>query len=369
MRPLISGKPKNGSQPINRWSAEATSVSAATQAGVHYRADRQSAMQQFINIAQAHLAGPSFVTIGNFDGLHRGHQALLRQVLQVGQQALATGAIHTEPQSILITFDPHPLTVLRPDIPLLLLTTPQERLELAAQLGIDYGIVQCFTPEIAQLEARDFIRLLKTHLGLAGLVVGPDFALGHGRKGDLHTLQALGKEFDYTLYVIDPVVQTEKPVRSRVIRQAIQAGDTTTATELLGRFYSVTGEVITGDQRGRQIGIPTANLQTPLDKLLPANGVYATRTHLQADAGSRYFHSVTNLGVRPTVDGVQRRLETHILDFPPADHTGDLYGQTLTVEFVARLRDEQRFSGLDALLLQIQRDIEQARTLLQGMAQ
>ncbi len=326
-------------------------------------------MQQFVNIAQVHLPGPSFVTIGNFDGLHRGHQTLLRQVVQVAQQAFVTGTIQTAPQSVLITFDPHPLTVLRPDIPLLLLTTPQERLDLAAQLGIDYGIVQCFTPEIAQLAARDFIQLLKTHLGLAGLVVGPDFALGHGRKGDLDTLRELGKEFDYRVYVIDPVVQTAKPVRSRVIRQAIQAGDTTTATDLLGRFYSVTGEVITGDQRGRQIGIPTANLQTPPDKLLPANGVYATRTHIQFNAEKRVFNSVTNLGVRPTVDGVQRRLETHILDFPPKNHTGDLYSQTLTVEFVARLRNEQRFSGIDALTAQIQLDIEQARMLLQAMPQ
>ncbi len=330
-------------------------------------------MQQFVNIAQVQLPGPSFVTIGNFDGLHRGHQALLRQVVQVGQQAWQTGAVKTPPQSGLITFDPHPLTVLRPDIPLLLLTTPQERLDLAAQLGIDYGIVQCFTPEIARLEAHDFIRLLKTHLGLAGLVVGPDFALGRGRKGDLNTLRDLGKEFDYTLYIIDPVVQTEKPVRSQIIRQAIQLGDITTAADLLGRFYRVRGEVISGDQRGRQIGIPTANLQTPPDKLLPAKGVYATRTHIQADhqsgEGKRAFNSVTNLGVRPTVDGAQRRLETHILDFPPVNHTGDLYGQTLTVEFVARLRDEQRFSGIDALVAQIQLDIEQARALLQGMPQ
>ncbi len=324
-------------------------------------------MQQFVNIAQAALSGPSFVTIGNFDGLHRGHQALLRQVIQVGQQALATGAIHAAPQSALITFDPHPLAVLRPDMPLRLLTTPQERLDLAAQLGIEYGIIQCFTPDIVQLTAREFIHLLKTHVGLAGLVVGPDFALGQGRKGDLATLRALGQEFDYTLHVIEPVVQTAKPVRSRIIRQAIAAGDTTTATDLLGRFYSVTGKVITGDQRGRQIGTPTANLQTPPDKLLPANGVYATRTHVSTLGDKRVFNSVTNIGVRPTVNGVEQRLETHILDFPPADHTGDLYGQTLTVDFVARLRDEQRFSGLDALIAQIQLDIAQARALLEGM--
>lgn len=322
-------------------------------------------MQKFVNIMQAQLPGPSFVTIGNFDGLHRGHQALLRQVIAVAQEAFATGTIKAQAQSGLITFDPHPLTVLRPEIPRLLLTTPAERLALAAQLGIDFGIVQSFTPAMAQLEARAFIELLKSHLGLAGLVVGPDFALGRGRKGDLNALRALGQEYDYTLHVIEPVVQAAGPVRSSSIREAIQAGDVATAAELLARFYSVQGEVVQGDQRGRQIGIPTANLQTPPDKLLPANGVYATRTKLDREE-SHYFNSVTNLGVRPTVDGIQRRLETHILDFPPAAHSGDLYGQMLTVEFVARLRDEQRFSNLDALVAQIQLDIKQARQVLQA---
>lgn len=323
-------------------------------------------MQKFINIAQVQLPGPSFVTIGNFDGLHRGHQALLRQVIAVAQEAFATGAINTPPQSGLITFDPHPLAVLRPQKPHFLLTTPQERLDLAAQLGIDFGVIQSFTSKIAQLEAHEFISLLKTHVGLAGLVVGPDFALGRGRKGDLNTLRALGETYGYTLHVIEPIVGREGPVRSSLIRQSLQEGDVTTAADLLGRFYHVQGEVISGDQRGRQIGIPTANLQTAPDKLLPANGVYATRIMIQQEE-KRYFNSVTNLGVRPTVDGIQRRLETHILDFPPAAHSGDLYGQVLTVEFVARLRDEQRFSGLDALVAQIQLDINQARQVLQGM--
>lgn len=324
-------------------------------------------MQKFVNITQAHLTAPSFVTIGNFDGLHRGHQALLRQVIEVAHQAFAAGAVATLPQSGLITFDPHPLAVLRPEAPHFLLTTPAERLSLAAQIGIDFGIVQSFTHATAKLEAREFIDLLKTHLQLAGLVVGPDFALGRGRKGDLDALRALGDEMGYTLHVIDPVTWTKNPVRSSTIRQALHAGDVTTAADLLGRYYTVTGDVIRGDQRGRQIGVPTANQQTPAHKLLPANGVYATRTWLQAEHGPRPFNSVTNLGVRPTVDGIQQRLETHILDFPPAGHTGDLYGQSITVEFVARLRDEQRFSTIDKLVAQIQLDIVQARQLLQGV--
>lgn len=329
-------------------------------------------MQKFVNITQAHLAGPSFVTIGNFDGLHRGHQTLLREVINVAQQAFATGAVNSPPQSGLITFDPHPFAVLRPELPHFLLTTPEERLDLAAEIGIDFGIVQSFTPAIAALEARDFILLLKEHLGLAGLVVGPDFALGRGRKGDLETLRALGEELGYTLHVIDPVLWTTRTVRSSSIRQALNEGDVATAAHLLGRFYQVQGTVVHGDQRGRLIGVPTANLQTPPDKLLPANGVYATRVLVpyakeNDEIEQQKFNSVTNLGVRPTVEGVQRRLETHLLDFPPSDHTGDLYGQSLTLQFVARLRDEQRFSSIDALVAQIQLDIEQARQLFQQM--
>ena len=329
-------------------------------------------MQKFVNITQAHLAGPSFVTIGNFDGLHHGHQTLLREVMNVARQAFDTGAVRTLPQSGLITFDPHPFAVLRPELPHFLLTTPDERLDLAAEIGIDFGIVQSFTPEIAALEARDFIMLLKEHLGLAGLVVGPDFALGRGRKGDLETLRALGEELGYTLHVIDPVLWTTRTVRSSSIRQALQEGDVATAADLLGRFYQVQGTVVHGDQRGRLIGVPTANLQTPPDKLLPANGVYATRVLVpykkeNDEIEQQKFNSVTNLGVRPTVEGVQRRLETHLLDFPPSDHTGDLYGQSLTLQFVARLRDEQRFSSIDALVAQIHLDIEQARQLFQQM--
>lgn len=322
-------------------------------------------MQTFENITGAQLTGPSFVTIGNFDGLHRGHQALLAQVIAVANAAFATGTITAPPHTGLITFDPHPIAVLRPETPHFLLTTPAERVTLAGQQGIDFGVIQQFTHEIAALEARDFVLLLKEQLGLAGLVVGPDFALGRGRKGDLNALRTLGDELGYTLHVVDPFTLSARPVRSSTIREAVQQGDVTTAAELLGRYYHVTGEVIDGDKRGRQIGFPTANIQLTPNKLLPKNGVYATRTAVQIAGAPHIFQSVTNLGVRPTVDGVQQRLETHLLDFPPSGHSGDLYGQVITVEFVACLRDEQRFSTIQELIAQIHVDVEDARLLLQ----
>ncbi len=319
----------------------------------------------YTNIDSIHNAGPTVLTIGNFDGLHRGHQALLDHQMQLAKAMAQPGS--PPPQTGLITFDPHPLAVLRPDQSLQLLTTPRERLALALALGIDFGVLQTFTLEIAQLEAREFMRLLCQNLGMTALVVGPDFALGRNRSGDRNTLQALGEELGYDLHVVEPVGWQGRPVRSSIVRQTLQQGNVTEAAELLGRFYHLEGSVELGDQRGRQLGIPTANLNVPPNKLLPANGVYATDAKLVdstgSPLGSHIHRSVTNLGVRPTVDGLHHRIETHLLDFPAAGDTGDLYGQRLRVEFVARLRDEQRFANLAALVAQIHTDIEQARQI------
>jgi riboflavin kinase/FMN adenylyltransferase len=319
-------------------------------------------MLQWIDIDQAQIPGPTFVTVGNFDGLHRGHQALLQKLRTLA--ADAADAFATPVQTGLITFDPHPLQVLQPAIPLALLTTPQERLDLAASFGLDFGVIQTFTPAFAQLDAAAFMRRLKQHLNLAGLVVGPDFALGHARSGDLAQLRRLGELVDYQLHVVNLIDWQARPVRSSAIRQALQAGAVVDAAALLGRFYTVTGQVVRGDQRGRQLGIPTANVQIPPLKALPAQGVYATRTRFLADGLPQHYDSVTNLGVRPTVDGVQQRLETHLLDFPRPGYSDDLYGMTVTVEFRARLRGEIRFPSVEALVTQIRQDIGAARQAL-----
>lgn len=317
-------------------------------------------MQKFYDLDQATSDGPIYLTIGNFDGIHRGHQSLLHQLQALAQAA----ADHTPSRTALMTFDPHPLAVLRPNQPHLLLTTPAERLALAADLGIDLGIIQPFTHQLAALEAREFMQWLKDRLHLAGLVVGPDFALGRNRSGDLATLQALGAELGYTVHVIEPQDWQGKPVRSSIIRQAVQQGDVVAAAERLGRPYQVTGQVVEGDRRGRQIGVPTANLRPPADKLLPANGVYATRVYWHQAGRTTVYGGATNIGVRPTVDGLNHRIETHLLDFPPAGVSGDLYGESLRLEFMARLRGEERFANLEALVTQIRQDVAQARQLL-----
>lgn len=320
-------------------------------------------MQIYSDLSNLQLTQPTALTIGNFDGVHRGHQALLNQL----QQIAAQGGM----ESAILTFDPHPLAVLRPNQPLLLLTTPLERLHLTAALGIDLGLIQTFTREVAALEPAEFMGDLVKRLNVRALVVGPDFALGRNRSGNLDVLTALGSTLGYTIHVIEPVAWDEQPVRSSAIRTLLSQGEVVEAAAMLGRPYHATGLVVHGDQRGRQIGIPTANLQIAENKLWPADGVYATRTYLhdrpinggKPDAPN-LFNSVTNLGVRPTVGGTEHRFETHLLDFPEAGGSDDLYGQQVTVEFIARLRGEQRFNSFPELVAQIHADIAQARGLL-----
>ncbi|MEZ4713320.1 MAG: bifunctional riboflavin kinase/FAD synthetase [Caldilineaceae bacterium] len=332
-------------------------------------------MQLITDLRTVRLERPTILTIGNFDGLHRGHQALLHIMARLAAQPQIAPAPHIG----ILTFDPHPLAVLRPEQPLQLLTLPRERIQFAAQAGADLGVIQPFTPEIAGLSAREFMQLLRTHLNLQMLAVGPDFALGKGRSGNIERLRELGAELGYALHVIEPVDWNGKTARSSHIRQLLQAGDVAEAADLLGRPYHATGQVMEGDHRGRTIGIPTANLRTAAAKMLPLDGVYATRTYLSpsttdaisvddfptAKAAGKLavYDSVTNLGMRPTVNGREHRFETHLLDFPPTGASGNLYGEILTVEFVARLRGEQKFAGIDELVAQIHRDIAKARQL------
>lgn len=320
-------------------------------------------MRIFRDIREAALPGPTFLTIGNFDGLHRGHQMLLARLRD---NATARGA-----SSALLTFHPHPLTVLRPDTPLELLTTPEERLRLVATLEIDVGIIQPFTPELAQLDPRAFLELLRTHLGLAGLTVGPDFALGRNRAGTLDVLAQLGQELGFALDVVQPVQVAGEEVRSYTIRQALRAGEVERVSGMLGRDYSISGVVVEGDHRGRTIGIPTANLRVAEERLLPADGVYATWAWTGDPAGALWatlrLAGVTNIGMRPTVGGRERRVECHLFDFPRAGESGDIYGKIVALAFVQRLRSEERFENLDALIAQIQRDMAAARSILQSI--
>lgn len=303
----------------------------------------------------AQLAQGVFLTIGNFDGVHRGHQAL---VAALAEAAHAAGC-----RAGLLTFDPHPLAVLRPDLPLVSLTSIAERAEFLAALGLDFMLVLPFTHQTAALSADEFMAEVAQHLALRRLWVGPDFALGRGREGNVGRLAAIGAQLGFEVHVVAPFSWQEQPVRSSRIRSLLsEAGAAEEAANLLGRPYALWGQVAEGDRRGRRLGFPTANVVPPSDRLVPANGVYAC----WAWRGSRGYPAVVNVGVRPTFDDPQRAtrsIEAYLFDF-----TGDLYGQELGLSFVARLRGEQRFPDAAALRAQIEADVAAGRRILANPA-
>ncbi len=291
----------------------------------------------------------AYLTIGVFDGVHRGHRALIRYLVA------AARADHAP--AVVLTFTPHPVAVLGDQADLPCLTTPEERAQLLFRLGVDIVITQPFDRALASQSAEAFMRRLSHALGLRRLFVGYDFALGHGREGTAERLRELGQLLGYEVEVIAPVRHGEEIISATAIRAHLQAGRVDVATDLLGYFYTLAGKVVRGEGRGHQLQFPTANLAPPACKLLPANGVYACWSRV---LGQRYL-SVVNIGLRPTFEAHADRphIESHLLDF-----RGDLYDQTLTIEFVARLREERKFPSAEALVEQIQRDVNQARAHL-----
>lgn len=293
----------------------------------------------------------AYLSVGVFDGVHRGHRAILEPMVAAARAVGAT--------AVALTFDPHPAVVFSGPREGFLLTSPDERAVYLERLGVDVLITYPFSRDAAATPARQFVEVLKRHLGFSKLWVGHDFAMGYKREGDVPTLKALGAEMGFEVHAIAALENGEGPISSTRIRQHLAAGEVESANALLGRPYSLRGVIIRGDGRGRTIGIPTANLQLSPDRATPANGVYAG----WAVVGKERVMAVTNIGVRPTFEHAapRRTLEAHLLDFDR-----DLYGLEIELEFTARLRGEQKFSGVDALVTQIHADIQQARQFLRA---
>jgi len=295
----------------------------------------------------------AWVTIGSFDGVHLGHQAILGR--------LAAGAHAAGLPAAAITFFPHPARVLRNQNGPYYLTTPKARAEQMAALGIDYIITLPFDAPMASLSAYDFMHQVWQHLRLKHLWVGYDFALGHNREGNVQRLQEIGRQLHFEVDLMEPVLLEGQAVSSSAIRAALTEGDVAAAARQLGRWYNACGVVIRGDGRGRSLGFPTANVSFWPEQLLPKPGVYSTWAWL----ADRRIASVTNIGYRPTFENrpPEPRLEAHLLDFEE-----DIYGQELCIEFVAALRPEQRFSGPQELVQQIQKDSLHSREILNAIA-
>ena len=292
----------------------------------------------------------SVVTVGTFDGMHRGHQDVLRRLVARGQE--------THRPSVVVTFDPHPLEIVNPDAAPPLLTSHGEKLELFAQSGVSYVVVLRFTPALAAYEANAFVdRVLSERYAMKELLVGHDHGFGRGRLGDIDVLRALGVSRGFGVTVLAPVDAADgHPISSTAIRRAVAGGDLPRATAMLGRPYSVGGRVVGGDRRGRLLGFPTLNLGPPEGrKLLPPNGVYAVR--VQTPQGA--FGGMLNLGPRPTFGDHERRIEAHVFD---ADH--DWYGASVRLDLVSWLRETRAFPGPEALRAQLALDEAAARAAL-----
>lgn len=285
------------------------------------------------------LAGPTGLTIGAFDGVHIGHQALIRQMVAESHRAGM--------QAVVLTFDPLPRQVLGHNHHGVL-STLEERLEFIETLGPDGIVVQPFDRTVALISATDYVTWLVEKLALAGLWVGPDFALGHNHEGNIPFLQAMGARRGFAVHIFaENVHWAGLPVRSSRIRRALKDGDLVQANGCLGRPYRLSGIVAHGDQRGRALGFPTANLQLDDDQLLPANGVYICAAHLHAER----FAALVNVGTRPTFDLALRTVEAYLLDF-----SRDIYGERLHLDFLHRLREELRFPSAEALIEQMRAD-------------
>lgn len=293
------------------------------------------------------------LTVGVFDGVHLGHQHLLKTMLARASEAGAGSAV--------VTFDPHPQSVIAPGTQPPLLTTVEERVRLIRQVGVDVVGILRFTRRISRMSAEQFVDLLLGHFPLAELWMGPDSAFGYRRQGTPSVLSRIGEGKGFLVKVVSQKRDDGTAVSSTEIRNLLLRGDVVDAARLLGRLYALTGKVVTGFERGRDLGFPTANVVPPPGLLVPANGIYAVRVHVDLGGnGGVEYNGVVNIGTRPTFDdGAGRSIEVHILDF-----VGNLYGERIRLEFVQRLRDEARFPSVQQLVEQIKHDVELARVVL-----
>lgn len=304
-------------------------------------------MQHYSSLNEVSLEN-SWLAIGVFDGVHRGHQQIIRR--------LTSGAHERGVPAVVLTFHPHPARIFgRGEIRLL--TLPDERADLFASLGVDAVVTQPFDREFANTTALDFMMLLKQHLSISHLVLGYDSTVGKNREGNAARLVEIGSQLGYTVEVIPALSDESGVISSTEIRKLVATGNVAGAAQLMGHPYSLHGPVAHGDKRGRTINVPTANIEYSPDKLIPANGIYACRAYVDG----REYQAAINIGVNPTFtpDKQIPNVEAHLLDF-----RREIYGEDVRLEFVARLRDELRFESVDKLLEQIWKDIDHTRRIL-----
>lgn len=301
-------------------------------------------MAELVYLQDVKRVPNSVVTVGTFDGVHKGHRVIMNTVIEKAKKR--------EARSVIVTFDPHPREIINPGSKgIKLLTTLEERCELLEDLGIDEMVVIPFDRDFSLLSSEEFIRdIIYEKIGVSEFVIGYDHHFGKDREGSIETVKKLGGELDFNVEVVKRQDVDEKPVSSTAIRKALsEDGDVELANEFLGRCYILNGTVIHGDKRGKKIGFPTANIKPEHpNKVIPKDGVYA----VQVRYNGNFFGGMMNIGTRPTFEDDQKRtMEVNIFDFDQ-----DIYGKTLQVRFLKRIRDELKFSGVDELIEQLQKD-------------
>ena len=320
------------------------------------RASRVAAVLRLTDLSEVPAdLGPTVVTLGNFDGVHRGHASVLATVVE---QARARDA-----RSVAVTFEPHPLAVLHPDRAPAMITSTADRLDLLERTGLDAVLLMPFTRELAAQTPEEFVKdVFVDRLRAVAVIVGKDTRFGVKNSGDISTLRELGEQYGFDVLTLEDV-GTDHRWSSTEVRQLLTEGDVATAADVLGRAHHVSGTVVRGLQRGRELGFPTANLSRDAQGLVPGDGVYAgwlIRHGLDEDDPDHRLPAAISIGTNPTFDNVARTVEAHVLDRTDLD----LYGETVSVELVRRLRGNDKFDSIDALVEQIGRDVDTARELL-----
>lgn len=290
------------------------------------------------------------ITVGNFDGVHVGHQKIFKEVREK--------AFELKGVSIVYTFEPHPLRILAPQKKLPLIASFSDKIKFIEECGIDIVICEDFTPEYAKLSAREFVEgILVDKIGIRIIFVGHDYAFGKGREGNIDTLMALGEELDFEVRVVNAISVDDVTISSTMVRDLIRQGEVRKVATFLGRDYSIAGKVVKGKSRGKGLGFPTANLDLA-NEFFPKPGIYVVHVFHK----DRLYQGVANIGFKPTFKDKDLSIEVNILDFDK-----DIYGEDLRISFVERLRDEKAFGSLDELVGQIKADVERAREVLRKL--
>lgn len=304
-------------------------------------------MEIFDKFNQISAIGRSILTIGVFDGVHMGHRFLMEKLLEKSKEIQARAGV--------VTFSNHPATVVNPNFEPNFITSLEDRIKLIEDTGVDFVIPLEFDETISSLGASDFLQVLKNQLGMAGLVVGPDFCMGKNREADVSKLRTLGNKLDFTLDVVEAQEKGGMSIRSTNLRKLLAEGEVGTVELMLGRPFSLSGKIVDGFKRGRKIGFPTANLMPEKGMALPKDGIYSTLVCLE---GKQYM-AATSVGTRPTFDDGDRAIEAYILDF-----NNQIYGKALRIDFIDRIRDEMSFDTIESLVSQINSDVNEARLIL-----